>query len=96
MDSAPKLFEAEPSGAFTGMKATVIGAGKAEVTEFLEKEYSDTMSIDQLISLGFKAMKQVPDMKIKSDIFDVGVIPVATKKFELLPLEKVNSYVTKI
>jgi metal-sulfur cluster biosynthetic enzyme len=54
------------------------------------------MSIDQLISLGFKAMKQVPDMKIKSDIFDVGVISVATKKFELLPLEKVNSYVTKV
>ena len=95
VDSTPKLFEAEPSGAFTGMKAAVIGAGKTEVTEFLEKEYNENMSIDQLISLGFKAMKQVPDMKLKSDIFDVGIIPAATKKFELLSPEKISGYITK-
>jgi len=96
VDSAPKLYEAEPSGAFTGMRATAIGAGKNEVTEFLEKEYSENLSVDQLITLGFKAMKQVPDMKLKSDIFDVGVIPAVTKKFELLPTEKVNTYITRI
>lgn len=96
VDSSAKLFDAEPSGAFIGMKASVIGAGKSEVSEFLEKEYNESLSIDQLITLGFKAMKHVPDIKLKADIFDVGVIPVATKKFELLPLEKVNAYLTKI
>jgi len=96
IDASPKLFEAEPSGAITGSKASVIGAGKAEVSEFLEKEYSESMSVDQLVMLGFKAMKQVPEMKLKSDVFDVGVIPKATRKFELLSPEKVSSHVAKV
>ncbi len=95
VDSNPKLFEAEPSGALIGAKASVIGAGKTEVTEYLEKEYSESMSVEELTTLGFKAMKQVPEMKLKTDIFDVGVIPTSSKKFELLPMEKVNSYVSK-
>ena len=95
VDSNPKLFEAEPSGALIGAKASVIGAGKTEVTEYLEKEYSESMSVEELTTLGFKAMKQVPEMKLKTDIFDVGVIPTSSNKFELLPMEKVNSYVSK-
>jgi len=96
VDAHPKLFEAEPSGAIIGTKASVIGSGKTEVSEYLEKEYNESMSIDQLITLGFKAMKQVPEMKLKTDIFDVGVISTSAKKFELLPVEKVNSYISKV
>ena len=95
VDSAPRVYEAEPSGALTGAKAAVIGAGKNEVTEYLEKEYKEDLSFDEAIILGFKALKQVPEMKIKTDIFDVGIIPISTKKFELLPSEKIAGYTSK-
>jgi proteasome alpha subunit len=96
VDSSPKIYEAEPSGALTGAKAAVIGAGKNEVTEYLEKEYKEGLSIDDTIVLGLKALKQVPEMKIKTDILDVGIIPTSTKKFELLTSEKVATYTAKL
>jgi len=96
VDSSPKIYEAEPSGALTGAKAAVIGAGKNEVTEYLEKEYKEGLSIDDTIVLGLKALKQVPEMKIKTDILDIGIIPTSTKKFELLTSEKVAAYTSKL
>ncbi len=95
VDSEPRVFETEPSGSYTGMKAAVIGSGRNEVSEFFEKEYKDGMALDELIFLGFKAMKKIPDMKLKSEIFDVGIIPKSTKKFEFLSPEKVASYISK-
>jgi proteasome alpha subunit len=96
VDSDSRVFETEPSGSYTGMKAAVIGSGKNEVLEFLEKEYEDNLAMDDLIELGFKALKKIPDMKLKSEIFDVGFISKHTKKFEFLPPEKINSITSKL
>jgi proteasome alpha subunit len=96
VDEQLRLFEADPSGALTGCNAAVIGAGKTEVSEWLEKEYKEGMSTDEAITLGFKALKAVPDLKIKAEIFDVVVIPLSTKKFEFLSPEKVESYIAKL
>ncbi|MEM3814587.1 MAG: archaeal proteasome endopeptidase complex subunit alpha [Candidatus Micrarchaeia archaeon] len=96
VDSEPRVFETEPSGSYTGMKAAVIGAGRNEVSEFFEKEYDEKMNIEELILFGFKALKKIPDMKLKSEIFDVGIVPLSTKKFEFLSPEKVSSYVSKV
>jgi hypothetical protein len=35
-------------------------------------------------------------MKLKSEIFDVGIVPVTTKKFEFLSPEKIASYISKV
>ena len=95
VDKKPRIYEADPSGALTGSSAAVIGAGKTEVSEWLEKEYKEGLSTDDTIVLGFKALKVVPDLKLKSEIFDVGVISVATKKFELISSEKIDAYIAK-
>lgn len=95
VDTAPKVFEADPSGTLIGSNATVVGAGKAEVSEYLEKHYSDSLSMDQLIALGFSAMKQVPDMKIKQEIFEVAIVRTKTKTYEQLPTTKIEEFKTK-
>jgi len=96
VDSVPRIYEAEPSGALTGAKAAIIGVGKNEVTEYLEKEYKEDLSFDDVIMLGFKALKQVPEMKIKTETFDVGIIPVSTKKYETLSQERIAAYIAKV
>lgn len=95
VDTRPRLFEIDPSGAIVGATAAVVGAGRSEAIDFLEKHYKEGLSIDEAIILGFKAMQKVPEMKLKTDIFDVGIVPVKTKKFELLSKEKVNDYISK-
>lgn len=95
VDARARLFEAEPSGALTGAYAAVIGAGKAEVTEWLEKEYRELPIADAIV-LAFRALRQVPELKLKQDLFDVGIIPTETKKFELLSPERVAAYIAKV
>jgi proteasome alpha subunit len=95
VDKKARIFEADPSGALTGSSAAVIGAGKTEVSEWLEKEYKEGLSTEDTIVLGFKALKVVPDLKLKAEIFDVGIISLATKKFELISTEKIDAYIAK-
>ncbi|MEM2174472.1 MAG: archaeal proteasome endopeptidase complex subunit alpha [Candidatus Micrarchaeia archaeon] len=90
------LFEIDPSGSITGVYATAIGVGRDEVLKFFEKEYERDISMDDAIILGFRALKNVPDLKLKVDYFDVGIIREETKKFELLPNEKVLQYIQKV
>ncbi len=96
IDLDSHLFEVDPSGTFTGSNAIVIGAGKTEVIEFLEKEYKEGLSLEEGIALDFKAMKEVPDMKIKTAIFDIGIIEKKTKKFKFLSKEEVAEYKKRI
>jgi proteasome alpha subunit len=94
VDSEPRLYEAEPSGALTGYKADAIGSGKKEVDEFFEKEYKDGLSIDDGINLAIKALKKTTDSKLKAENVDVAII-LKGKKLKLLSDEEVNRYLSK-
>ncbi|MCX6775520.1 MAG: archaeal proteasome endopeptidase complex subunit alpha [Candidatus Micrarchaeota archaeon] len=94
VDSEPRLYEAEPSGALTGYKADAIGSGKKEVDEFFEKEYTNGLSVDDGINLAIKALKKTTDSKLKAENVDVAVI-LKGKRLKLLSDEEVNRYLSK-
>jgi len=94
VDSEPRLYEAEPSGALTGYKADAIGSGKKEVDEFFEKEYKDGLSVDDGINLAIKALKKTTDSKLKAENVDVAVMQKG-KRLKLLSDEEVNRYLSK-
>jgi proteasome alpha subunit len=94
VDSEPRLYEAEPSGALTGFKADAIGSGKKEVDEFFEKEYRDGLSIDDGISLAMKALKKTTDSKLKAENVDIAEI-IKGKKLKVLSDEEVSKYLSK-
>ena len=62
VDSEPRLYEAEPSGALTGYLADAIGSGKKEVEEFFEKEYKPTLTQEEAIALAMKALKKFVEL----------------------------------
>jgi len=94
VDSEPKLYEAEPSGALTGYKADAIGSGKKEVDEFFEKEYKDGLSVDDGINLAVRALKKTTDSKLKAENVDVAVM-LKGKRLKILSDEEVNRYLSK-
>ena len=51
------LFETDPSGALIEYKATAVGRGRDVVFDILEKEYSETLTIEDAIKLGAKALE---------------------------------------
>lgn len=49
--SEPKLYQTEPSGAYSLWKAKAIGKGYKVLNDHLEKEYKENMDVRQSIKL---------------------------------------------
>ena len=95
IDTEPRLFETEPSGALSGYRATAIGAGKKEVEELFEKEYESAMGIDEGIALALRALKKTTEQKLKAKNVDIAVITKKTRKFEMLGDAEVERHLAK-
>jgi len=93
VDSEPRLYEAEPSGALTGYYADAIGSGKKEVEEFFEKEYKPTISQDEAIALAMKALKKSGDLKVTPDTVEIAVATMKKKEFTILSTKEVEKYI---
>ena len=80
VDSKPRLFEAEPSGAMTGYLADSVGSGKKEVDEYLEKNYKESITVEDAIELGISALRKSVDAKLSPENVDISYIDVKTRK----------------
>lgn len=92
IDEAPRLYEAEPSGAMTAYKADSIGANKKEVDEFLEKNYRETITLDEAITLAINALKKTQEEKLAPENMEVLCISSKTKKCESLNEKEITKY----
>ncbi|MBI3587901.1 archaeal proteasome endopeptidase complex subunit alpha [Candidatus Micrarchaeota archaeon] len=93
VNSEPRLFETDPSGALFEYKATAIGAGKKAVDEMLEKEYKDGMTMDDGVAFCVKALRKVVEQKLSPKIVDIAKIPLKTRKVELLTQQEVSKFI---
>ncbi|MEM4348042.1 MAG: archaeal proteasome endopeptidase complex subunit alpha [Candidatus Anstonellaceae archaeon] len=92
IDSAPRLYEAEPSGALTGYLADAVGAGKKEVEEFFEKEYKENLPQEEAITLAIKALKKSGDLSIKPETVEIAIATTKKKEFSILSQKEVEKY----
>ncbi|MEM0140201.1 MAG: archaeal proteasome endopeptidase complex subunit alpha [Ferroplasma sp.] len=53
----PRLFDCDPAGTINEYKSVAIGAGKDAVTDYIEKEYKEDMTLEETIKLGVSALK---------------------------------------
>ena len=90
--TGPKLFEAEPSGAMTAYKADSIGANKKEVDELLEKNYKDSLSLEEAIKVAVDAIKGTHEEKILPENMEISYINVKSKKLVSLSDKEVAKY----
>jgi proteasome alpha subunit len=93
VDSGPKLYEAEPSGAMSAYYADSIGSLKKEVDEFIEKKYKDSISTEEAIKLGIDALKKNQEEAITQENVEISYITMATKKCVTLSDKEVGKYV---
>ena len=91
-DGGMRLFETDPSGALFEYKATAIGAGKKAVEEMFEKEYKDTITINEAVKLSLKALKKVSEEKLTPELVEITVIPRDNKRVRFLKGEEVAAF----
>ena len=56
-----QLYHSDPSGHFSGRKATCIGANNGTATSLLKQEYKEDISVEDAIELVLKVMSKTMD-----------------------------------
>ncbi|MGM5480230.1 MAG: archaeal proteasome endopeptidase complex subunit alpha [Nanobdellota archaeon] len=85
-----RLYKTDPNGSYYEYKAVVIGEGETEVQEVLHKEYKDSLTIEQGLSLATKALKKFLGDDFDSKRIDAAVISKDTKTMRKLDSAEIN------
>lgn len=72
-EKGPQLFEIDPSSAYYGWKAQVIGRGAPEALKLLKKSWKENMSEDEAVKLAVKALK-MGEKGLKPEEVELAVI----------------------
>lgn len=97
-ETGPILFETDPTGIYFRFKAAAIGEGEVEVEDVLNKEYKDSITINEALKLGIKALVKVLDHNFDIKRIDAVYIKADEKKFTKLEskeIEKLHSEAKK-
>jgi len=89
-ESGKKLFETDPTGIFYQYKAAVIGEGEPDIEEFLQKEYDESMTIEDGLKLCVKALKKFLDSNFSVERIDAAYIDDKEKKMKKVPKDKLK------
>ncbi len=84
VDDKPSLFMTDPTGIFFEFKATAIGEAENEIKDILNKEYKETLSIDDGLKLAVKALKKVLGKDFGIERIDGAYINLQDKMYTKL------------
>ena len=86
-----RIFVTDPSGTYVPYSAVAIGGNSDEVTDYLEKNYKEEMSMDDAISMAIAAINLKSDEKGVKHI-RMSKIKLDTKQFEKISNEELAKY----
>ena len=93
-ETLPRLFQTEPSGIYSAWKANAIGRSSKTVREFLERNYKENMSRDEVIKLAVKSLLEVVQTGAKN--IEIAVMMADNPDMEILELPEVENIVKEI
>ena len=91
-----RVFGTHPSGTYRGYKATALGAGRETVLAILKDEYKEDMSLENTTKLAVKCLIRALDARQLPPRIKIAVIPMTTKKLEMLTDEKIEGYTKEL
>ncbi len=81
-NDGPVLYETDPTGIYFGYKACAIGESETEIEAILNKQYKDTLTIEEGFKLCIKALSKVLGKDLTSDRVDAAYIKTSEKRFK--------------
>lgn len=90
------VFGTHPSGTYRGYKARTEGAGRETVVKMLKEEYREEMSLEDTIKLTVKCLVKALEARQLPPRIKIAVIPLATKKMEMLKEDKIGEYLKEL
>jgi len=90
IDDHPHLYVTDPTGIFFEYKATAIGEADTQVKDILNKEYKETMGLDEAARLALGALKKALGKEFSLDRVDGAYLLQQDKKFTRLSHEEIS------
>lgn len=90
VDDNPVLYVTDPTGIYFEYKATAVGEADSEIKAVLNKEYKETMTIDDGLKLAITAFKKVLGKDFDLRRLDAAFIKSADKKFTKVDKKKLK------
>ena len=90
------LYLTDPSGAMWGYKAFAIGSGATEARAYLEENYKEDISDEDLKLLPLRTLKELMGENLSKDTCDVAFIMKDDLKFKLLNDQEKEELLAKI
>jgi len=95
-DGKASLYLTDPSGALWGYKAFAIGSGATEARTYLEENYKEDISDEDLKLLPLRTLKELMGDNLNKHTCDVAFILKDDVEFKLLNLEEKEELLLKI
>jgi proteasome alpha subunit len=89
-DSGPVVYLADPTGTYSGFHAIAIGQGSDQVNDYLEKNYSWDLNLDEAVALAIECIYLVSEDKTGSAHIKVSVVEAESKKWRRLTEQEVG------
>ncbi|MGV9199876.1 MAG: proteasome subunit alpha, partial [Promethearchaeia archaeon] len=93
---APSLYLTDPSGAMWGYKSFAIGSGADEARTYLEENYDEGISDEELKILPLKALEEIMGEDLNKNTCDVAFILKEDVTFKLLNLDEKEELLNKL
>lgn len=90
------LYLTDPSGTYIGYDAVAIGAGSDQVTEYLEKNYRNDLSLEEAGVLALESIYQVSEEKTGTKHIKMAVIDNETKMMRKVEEDEIERYATLV
>ena len=86
------VFITDPSGTYVPYAAVAIGAGSDDVNDFLEKTYTDDLSLDDAAALAIAAIKLKPEESNGAENIKMAKISSEKKVLEKISKSDIEKY----
>ncbi|HLD15803.1 MAG TPA: archaeal proteasome endopeptidase complex subunit alpha [Candidatus Nanoarchaeia archaeon] len=90
VNDGAQLFVTDPTGIFFEYKATAIGEAETEVKDILNKEYKESMTLDDGLKLALNALKKVLGKDFSMERVDGAYITLADRQFKRYTKEELS------
>ena len=92
--SGTSLYLTDPSGAYVLYNAVAIGANSDIATEFLEKNYSHDLTLDDAKTLAVAIINLVSEVKEGADHIKMSQIDSESKQFKFIEGSEIKKLIT--
>ncbi len=90
------LYLTDPSGAMWGYKAFAIGSGATEARAYLEENYKEDISDEELRLLPLRTLKELMGDNLNKDTCDIAFVMKDDIKFKLLNDQEKEDLLSKL